>query len=163
MGKKNSGQKKDENYVPVVMARDRDEAEEYRQLLSDHDIVARLSDENEDGMDEEHLQARELGMGHGVAVLVPDVFLDEASEVIADHEDVEDFIDTSDNFVASRGDEKEFGYPDQEDRPEEAEEDDLEEVEVDDDLFDDDDDDDDEDDLFFDDDDEEELEDDEEF
>ena len=79
------------NFVPAVVARSAAEAEEYYQLLSDHDIPAMIGDEDiEVGKDEDLKSAKRRGMSRGVPVLVPDVMLDEASEVIADREDLDE-------------------------------------------------------------------------
>jgi hypothetical protein len=91
------------SYVPAFFARDQEEAEEYCELLSDHDIPARcesdgdsLADADEDDEDEQRAAGRR-GMTHGVPVLVPENLLDEASEVIADREDFADFDDDEDD------------------------------------------------------------------
>jgi len=79
-------------FVPAVFARSAEEAEQYSELLNDHDIPTIV------GMDEDPSEdsqcrkaASKSGMTHGVAVLVPDVLLDEASEIIADREDLDEF------------------------------------------------------------------------
>jgi len=105
------------SYVPAFFARDQEEAAEYCELLSDHDIPARcesdgdsLAGPDEDAgadadkdagadadkdagadADAEQRAAGRRGMTHGVPVLVPEALLDEASEVIADREDFADF------------------------------------------------------------------------
>lgn len=94
------------SYVPAFFARDQEEAEEYCELLSDHDIPARcetdgdsLADADEDAgtdADAEQRAAGRRGITHGVPVLVPESLLDEASEVIADREDFADFDDEDD-------------------------------------------------------------------
>lgn len=78
-------------YVPAVFARDADEAEQYRELLSDHDIPAIVGGDEENPGAPAPVAPRGPKMTHGVAILVPDVLLEEASEVIADREDVDDF------------------------------------------------------------------------
>jgi hypothetical protein len=80
------------DFVPAFFARDLAEAEEYCELLSDHDIPARAGvDEELAQADSEQRVAGRRGMTHGVPVLVPETLLDEASEVIADREDLADF------------------------------------------------------------------------
>jgi hypothetical protein len=77
-----------EDFVPAVFARTADEAEEYRELLNDHDIPAIIHE------DEEEKPARpgraaappRKAMSRGVPVLVPEALLDEASEIIADRD-----------------------------------------------------------------------------
>lgn len=77
------------DFVPAVFAPSVEEAERYRDLLSDHDILALVGDE--DGDEKTRGAGNHSAMTHGVPVLVPEVFLDEASEVIADHEDIDEF------------------------------------------------------------------------
>lgn len=77
-------------YVPAVYAQSRQEAEYYRELLSDHDIPAVLGEEDEED------KAGSRSRTRGVPVLVPDAFLEEASEIIADREDVDDFEEDED-------------------------------------------------------------------
>jgi hypothetical protein len=95
----------EENYtdfVPAVFARSPQEAEMYRELLEDHDIPAVVGADEEDldkakdkdePVEEEgkKKKTRPHSMSHGVPVLVPEALLDEASEVIADREDLADF------------------------------------------------------------------------
>ncbi len=76
----------DSEMVTVIVARSEDEAEEYVELLSDHDIPAVVGTDGE--LDEDAPKPRR-GLTRGVPVLVPEVLLDEASEVIADRESVE--------------------------------------------------------------------------
>ena len=79
------------DFVPAFLARSAEEAEGYRQLLDDHDIPAIVgTDEDVDEKGSEFEGVRRSGMTHGVPVLVPDVLLDEASEVIADREKIDD-------------------------------------------------------------------------
>jgi hypothetical protein len=86
-----------EDFVPAVFARSPAMAEEYRELLNDHDIPAIL------GTDEDEAEAqrpaepgsppgkrnREQAMkdfSRGVPILVPEEMLDEASEILADRD-----------------------------------------------------------------------------
>ena len=80
-------------FVPAAFARTRAEAEQYQELLNDHDIPAVIGTGREDTDEKPETTdlPRRREMTHGVPVLVPDVLLDEASEVIADREDVEEF------------------------------------------------------------------------
>lgn len=73
-------------FVPAVIARDAEEAEYYRALLSDNDIPVQVGPSQPAG--EEDPQ-REIS--HGLPVLVPEDKLDEASEIIAEGEDIEGF------------------------------------------------------------------------
>lgn len=79
---------KDDELVPVVYGRDEDEAEEYRQLLEDHEIEATVGF---DALAETPEDTDDRAISRGIPVLVPDSLLDEASEIIADREDTEDF------------------------------------------------------------------------
>ncbi len=79
--------------VPVVFARDGEEAQRYCELLADHDIVGIVAN---DGVETEDVEVRSnagegIGMTRGVAVLVEDTMLDEAGLVIADREDLAEF------------------------------------------------------------------------
>ena len=81
------------DFVPVFFARNFEEAEEYCDLLIDHDIPARPGVDEElpgEGSPEQR-SADRRGLTHGVAVLVPEALLDEASEVIADREEFGEF------------------------------------------------------------------------
>ncbi|NBB95475.1 MAG: hypothetical protein GVY16_07005 [Planctomycetes bacterium] len=80
---------KGDEFVPVVSARDDDEAEEYRQLLEDHEIEATVGYDGLDDRDE--IDVEDRSMSRGIPVLVPESLLDEASEIIADREDDEEF------------------------------------------------------------------------
>jgi len=98
--------------VPAVFGRNADEADLYRQLLEDHDIPALIGDD--EVLDKVQKDAaRRPGMTRGVAVLVPEAMLDEASEVIADREETEGFslADTDDEFDDEDEEEdEEFGF-----------------------------------------------------
>ena len=83
-----------DSFVPAVVARSRQEAEEYCLLFSDHDIPAQIGDE--DSLDDEKCQS--CGIVTGVPVLVTKGMLDEAAEVLANREDLEGFqIDEDDD------------------------------------------------------------------
>ena len=117
----------DTGFVPVVVAGTTDEAELFRQLLEDHDIPAVVdTDEGLAGVAEplpDEVRGEE--MVQGVAVLVPEVMLDEAGTVLAEREefdvlaeedvveeeeDDDDDVDLTDGFEEDWGDEldKEF-------------------------------------------------------
>ena len=66
------------DFVPAVFARSVEEAERYQELLDDHDIPALIGENSG-------------GMTRGVPVMVPEVYLDEASEIIADRGELEEF------------------------------------------------------------------------
>jgi len=100
-----------DEFVPAVVARSTEEAEEYRELLNDHDIPAVVGEIEVDDPDEEHRLARGRGMGRGVPVLVPEAMLDEASEIIADREDDDEF--RTDEEEVEEEDDEEFGYPEE--------------------------------------------------
>jgi hypothetical protein len=91
-------------FVPAVFARSLEEAEKYRELLDDHDIPAIVgSDQDDEEGVEKKLRGR--GMTRGVPVLVPEVLLDEASEVIADREEVDEFETAEDDLAEDEDDE----------------------------------------------------------
>lgn len=102
-------------YVPVVYARDLDQAEAYKELLADHEIPAML--------EEEALKGR-----RGLPVLVPENLLDEASQVIADFEQNEAFEEEED-FEEEEEDEEDGLQPLDEDGLLEGEEEEEEEEE----------------------------------
>jgi len=89
-----------DGFVPALFARDVDEADEYCELLSDHDIPARsgLDDGLDPTEDTEHRLAGRRGITHGVPVLVPEALLDEASEIIADREEFAEFDEEDDDL-----------------------------------------------------------------
>lgn len=80
------------NFVSAVIARSLAEAKQYSELLGDHDIPAivgggeKAPDEDDSGR-----ETHSRSMANGVPVLVPEAMLDEASEVIADREDLDEF------------------------------------------------------------------------
>ncbi len=100
-----------DDYVAAFFAKNIVEAEEYCELLSDHDIPARAGLDGEllADVDPEHRAASRRGMTHGVPVLVPESLLDEASEVIADREDFDEFEDDEEDEEEEEEDEDGFG------------------------------------------------------
>lgn len=79
-------------FVPAVFARSAEEAEQYSELLNDHDIPTIVGMDEDPSQDNQYRKAAgKSGMTHGVPVLVPDVLLDEASEIIANREDLDEF------------------------------------------------------------------------
>lgn len=98
-----------DDYVPAFFARNIAEAEEYCQLLGDHEIPARagLDEELLADADPDHRAASRRGMTHGVPVLVPECLLDEASEIIADREGFDEFGDEEE--TDEEEDEDDFG------------------------------------------------------
>ncbi len=121
------------DFVPAVFARSVEEAEVYRELLNDHDIPAIV------GIDEDLKAAdapkapRRRGMTHGVPVLVPEALLDEASEVIADREDADEFADTEDEVEEEEEEEFEELKPlspdgEESEEDEEGDDDEVEDV-----------------------------------
>ena len=80
----------EDDFVPVVYARDEEDADQYRQLLEDHDIEVVLGDEDWEGLAVDELDPG--GSRQGLPVLVHATFLEEATEIIADREDDEGFV-----------------------------------------------------------------------
>ena len=93
-GKSESSGPGAEDFVPVVVARNSDQAERFRNLLEDHDIPVRVGT---DGGPEELAAPPAVDsseeLSRGIPVLVPENVLDEAGEVIAEREGFEDFGD----------------------------------------------------------------------
>ncbi len=80
------------NFVSAVIARSIEEAKQYSELLGDHDIPAIVGDdEKAPDEDDSGRETHSRSMANGVPVLVPEAMLDEASEVIADREDLDEF------------------------------------------------------------------------
>jgi hypothetical protein len=78
-----------DEFVPAVFARNEEDAEKYRKLLEDHDIEAVVGyDELENHLDTNVVSG---GVAHGLPVLVLESLLDEASQIIADREDLDEF------------------------------------------------------------------------
>lgn len=115
--------------VPALYARSLDEAEEFQQLLEDHGIEAVVGSEDE--------SSEAAGrMGRGVPVLVPDALLDEASEIIADHDDTDEFED-DDEILDDDEDDEEEEFEELDEEPDEEvflDEDDEDEFEDEDDV-----------------------------
>ncbi len=107
------------DYVTAVVARNDDAAERFRELLADHDIPSTVGEEDDDGA---------ATMTRGMPVMVPEPLLDEASEIIAEYEDTEQF----------ETDEEEFEDEEEEDEDLFTEKEGFEEFEEEEDLFDDD-------------------------
>ena len=82
------------DFVPAVYARDLADAQRYRDLLEDHDIPVLLAGDEADLPSS--VPAGAQGMTRGVPVLVPEDFLDEASEIISEVQDEEGFVDVED-------------------------------------------------------------------
>jgi len=98
-------------FVPAMVARSREEAELYLQLFIDHDIPARIGDgELDEGGEVCRRLAHRSGLTRGVPVLVSLERLDEANEIIADREDLDEFQVESEE-VQDEEDE-EFGFVD---------------------------------------------------
>jgi len=91
-------QKDRSSFTRVVLARSWKEAESYVELLRDHDIPAGI--DTSDGDD--------CGPMDGVPVLVPEDMMDEATEIVADREDLEDFRPDAED--ADKEDDEEFGF-----------------------------------------------------
>ena len=84
--------------APAVFARDAEDAERYCELLADHDILGIVAIDVDNDATEFKDVTQGVGMTRGVAVLVEEALLDEASLVIADREDQDEFqFDTDDD------------------------------------------------------------------
>jgi hypothetical protein len=88
-GKSKTPEDKQNDFVPAVFAKDAGEAESYSELLRDHDIPAICGlDEAQKENGESGKKDRRCRMTRGIPVLVPEGLLDEASEIIADRENL---------------------------------------------------------------------------
>jgi hypothetical protein len=96
-----------EEFIPAVYARNEDDAEKYCALLEDHDIPVMVGRETE-----EDSGARSSSISRSVPILVPEAFLDEASEIIADSEDTQGFLDDDEEFEDEDDDDEEFDFAD---------------------------------------------------
>ncbi|MCJ7543551.1 MAG: hypothetical protein MUP47_03130 [Phycisphaerae bacterium] len=130
------------DFVPAVFARSIEEAEEYRQLLDDHDIPAIVGgDDRPAGATGQPPQPKVFS--RGVPVLVPEAMLDEAGEVIAERDETDTFglqeeeeEDEEDEIFALDGSEPEEvqGDLDEEDEEEEKDKKDKKDEDEDEDL-----------------------------
>jgi hypothetical protein len=114
------------DFVPAVFARSVTEAEEYRELLEDHDIPAVVGSMEEDEADITGPRRSSRKMSRGVPVLVPEPLLDEASEVIAEIEEDDELEEDEEeeDEEDEEEDEEEFDLEDDEEEEEEEEEED---------------------------------------
>ncbi len=92
------------DFVPVAFARSVEDAEQYRELLNDHDIPALVASQEELDENKARQPDGQSAITHGVPVLVPDVLLDEASEIIADREDADEFGNNDDDLAEEKDD-----------------------------------------------------------
>jgi len=95
-------------YVAVLIARSFEEAEYYCQLFNDHDIDAIIGDEDLDDIEARCNLARDAAIC-GVPVLVAEEMLDEAREIIADREDLDEFQVANDRGL-DEDDDEEFSF-----------------------------------------------------
>ncbi len=100
-----------DEYVLVVIARNADEVEKYRQVLEDHDIpVITGDDERGDGNDRR--PPRSLA-GGCVRILVPEPLLDEASETIANMDETDECALSEEDLDEEEDEEEELGLVDE--------------------------------------------------
>jgi hypothetical protein len=93
-------------YVPAVIARSMEEAERYRELLDDHDIPAIIGADEAEEEQRRRRSSRRKGISRGVPVLVPEALLDEASEIIADREEGDEFQEVAEDVEQAEDDEE---------------------------------------------------------
>ena len=115
------GPEEQDDYVPLMHAKNMDQAEEYCQMLEDNDIPAMLDDE---------YTPRRRG-GKGVPILVPATLLEEAKAILEElEEEAQEELDTEDEDDLDEEEEFEDDELDEdEDEFEEDEEEDEEEEE----------------------------------
>ena len=80
-----------DEFVPAVFARSAEEAEVYCELLNDHDIPAVVGDDDNVDKGKTKSRVRRSSITHGVPILVPEMLLDDAGQVIAVQEELEEF------------------------------------------------------------------------
>ncbi|MBI5724699.1 MAG: hypothetical protein HZA50_12120 [Planctomycetes bacterium] len=79
-------------FVTAVFARDSGEALELMELLEDHDIPAQVGEEDEEDRPRKARgKSSKPAAGRGVPVLVPEELLEEAREVIAERNEIDEF------------------------------------------------------------------------
>lgn len=131
MAKKANEKPGGEELTPVVYGRDIEEAERFRDLLEDHEIPAVIADEDGDFP---------RSAAGEVPVLVPAELLEEAGEIIAEREDLDEFEVEDDEFYDEDEDEEDelteldadvYGAVEEEEEEEEDQEEDQEEEEED--------------------------------
>ena len=84
-------------FVAAVIARTMDEAEALREFLEDHDIPVILG--NQPGRRDSAKGGADAGPVRGVPVLVPEELLDEASEIIAECGEMDEYeVDEDDDL-----------------------------------------------------------------
>jgi hypothetical protein len=124
-----------DDYAPAIFARSPEEAEEYCQLLEDHDIPAVVDEEYQPPG-----KGRRRQKGGGVAVLVPESLLEDARAFIAEMEEREKVLDEDEleedqdeeedqQDQLDSADELEEDQPDEGDQTEEKEQEEQEEEE----------------------------------
>jgi hypothetical protein len=134
MSKMPKNKKTNQDYIPLLYARNLEEAEYYLELLEEHEIPVMIDEERTE-------MADPSGKEPGIPVLVPDDHLDEAEaiideeesldEVFGNDEDEEEEEESSDTYDSDEdeeedeedGDEVTLLDDEEEDGPEEAEED----------------------------------------
>ncbi len=89
----------EEDFVEVFRAASPDEAEKTRLLLEDHDIPSIIGEPDEEQVGP--IASAAAALDGNVAVRVPELYLEEAEEIIADSEDVDEFLDVEDQEYAS--------------------------------------------------------------
>ena len=101
-------------YAAVLVARSLEEAEHYCQLFNDHDIDAVIGDGDLDDVRTERKLTGDSAIG-GVPVLVAEEMLDEAKEIIADREDLDEFqVANEQHLDEDDDDEEEFSFVEEE-------------------------------------------------
>lgn len=101
--KNSESREEEEDFLPVVYARSADEAQEYQQLLEDHDIPVKIGDEDDESQSGKDKKKRAVG----IPLMVPEDRLDEASDIIANQE--EEVEDEDEDFDDDEDEDQEVG------------------------------------------------------
>ena len=116
MPNKKSKTSKIDEFVPILFADSMEEAEEYCQLLEDHGIKTSTEDSGRqddnngiaDGKADDDGDTYSDDMSHGVPVFVHKSNIDEANEIISEHDDLAAFGLDDDEFDDDEADD-DFG------------------------------------------------------
>jgi hypothetical protein len=114
MPNKKTKTSKVDGFVPILFADSMEDAKEYCQLLEDHGVKA-LVDSEQDGNNlsvgnkiDENNETDANDISHGVPIFVHKSDVDEANEVITEHDDLDTF-GLDDDELSDAEDDDDFG------------------------------------------------------